>query len=87
MPQPIKKAGMLIPYWQHIKKEKQMVKNFKYFRIQIGGKRNNAKADSAGKATYRHSLYMQSKDSTWISRNTIDDEGITDSNDKDELDS
>ncbi len=63
-----------------------MVKNFKYFRIQLGGKRNSAKANNVDKSMYRHSLYMQSRDSTWISRNTEDNDEITEITNKDTLD-
>lgn len=62
-----------------------MVKNFKYFRIQIGGKTGHAKSSNIGKSTYRHSMYMQSKDSQWISRNTSQDDETTDAENKDNL--
>lgn len=43
-----------------------MVKSFKVLRMQFG---TNADKQQA-KPVYKHSTYLQSKDSSWINRNT-----------------
>lgn len=47
-----------------------MTKSFRYFRIQFGTKSNQDEADKNTKPIYRNAMYMQSRDSGWIDRNT-----------------
>lgn len=59
-----------------------MAKNFRYFRIQLSGKSGKSKSAARGNSTYRHSMYMQSKDRTWISRNTSEEDETEELNNK-----
>lgn len=46
-----------------------MVKSFKYLRIQFGGTNPQSNTGQSGRPVYKHSMYLQSKDSSWINRN------------------
>lgn len=51
-----------------------MTKSFKHFRIQFGGQSNASNINENGKPVYKYSVYMQSRDNTWINRNLKDDQ-------------
>lgn len=61
-----------------------MAKSFKHFRIQFGTKLDKRKANDDGKTIYKHSVYMQSRDNSWINRNMKED-GSAETTDENDL--
>lgn len=50
-------------------KDMSMVKSFKHFRVQFGTNSKRTSETSNSTPVYRYSVYMQSKDSSWLNRN------------------
>ncbi len=49
-----------------------MSRSFKYLRIQFGST-NKSKTNHGGRNVYKYSMYLQSKDNSWINRNSNTD--------------
>lgn len=53
-----------------------MSKHFKYLRSQFNDHPLQPKMKNDGKPLYKYSMYLQSRDNTWINRNTREDDEI-----------